>query len=46
MLCCFVFFALAIDIAPRFLVGGPTLKEECVDDLDREERSDFEEDAP
>jgi hypothetical protein len=45
MLCCLVFFDLAIDTASGFLVGGPTLKEECMDDLDREERLDFEEDA-
>ena len=40
MLCFLLFFAFAIDTASAFLVGGPTLKEEFVDDLD------FEEDAP
>jgi hypothetical protein len=38
MLCCFTFFALAIDTG--FLAGGPTLKADFVC-----EQLDFEEDA-
>jgi len=41
-LACLLFFALAIDMASGFLVGGPTLK---AADLGCE-RLDFEDDVP